>query len=133
MFDPVQRIAVAGPHASRSVGISSALRPDNIIANKQALIKIFLEQFTIGLLTRQIRTGAPDAWSSSHIWDFPLEAGTRSPSSICPEPDGQRLSGLVGWSGIKRLVRVKSFKHIGDGCLKEVDIAALFDVDFPSV
>ena len=111
----------------------STLRPANIIANKQALIKKFLEQFAIGFLTRQIRTGPPYALSSSHAWGFSRKASTLSPPSICPESDGHQLSGLVGWSGIKRLVRVKSFKHIGDGCLKDVDIAAFFDADFPLV
>jgi len=53
--------------------------------------------------------------------------------TILSYEDGDQLSGLVGWSGIKWLVRVKSIKHIGDGCLKVFDIAALFDVDFPIV
>jgi hypothetical protein len=36
-----------------------ALRPGNIIANKQVLIKKFLERFAIGLFMLQIRTGCP--------------------------------------------------------------------------
>jgi len=83
-----------------------------IIANRCALIKVFLENSITQLLAMQ-------NYSEREI--------------LKRWKTGLFLSGHAGRPGIDCPIRVKCLQHIGDGCFEVIDIAALFNVDFPFV